>query len=240
MNFNGKIIVIEGTDGSGKETQMKALKSRFEQQGYTVYVKSFPNYESRSSEPVKMYLSGDIGENVNSVAPKAASVFFAIDRYITYKKEIEAIYEAKDQVILFDRFVTSNIIHQASKYIMEMNSKGEVAEQERLDKLTEFIYWVNNLEHNDLEIPKPDIIIYLNVPIAYTKSLMEGRNNKIDGAQKHDIHERDFAYLEASSVTGLMASKLLGWNVIECVTNNELRTIEDISQEIWQTINKQI
>ena len=154
MNLNGKIIVIEGTDGSGKQTQTAKLKERLEENGYEVYQTSFPNYESDSSAAVKMYLNGEIKENANDVSAKAASIFYAVDRYISYKKEIEEVYKEGKKVILFDRWVASNIIHQGSKLISKIQD-----DDKKKEELKTFIKWLDNLEHGDFEVPKADITI---------------------------------------------------------------------------------
>ncbi len=228
MELNGKIIVIDGTDGSGKQTQVAKLKERLLKEGIKVYSNSFPNYASDSSAAVKMYLAGEIAADANDVSPKAASTFYAVDRYITYKREMEKIYLDKEHVILLDRYVSANIIHQGAKL---MKSEG-TSEQE----LRDFILWLSKFEHEDLGIPEPDIMIYLNVPVDYTIKLRENRANKITGKEKQDIHEANESHLRSASKSGLMAASILGWNVIECVKDGAMRTIEDISEEIWQII----
>ena len=232
MNLSGKIIVIEGTDGSGKQTQTKVLKERLEKCGCKVYTTSFPNYESDSSAAVRMYLNGNIKSNAKDITAKAASMFYAIDRYITFKKEIEPVYERKDSTILFDRWVSSNIIHQGAKLIENISD-----EEERKQALEEFIKWLDSLEHEDLGIPRADTVIYLNVPLEYTIKLRQNRANKITGGEKQDIHESDNSHLKNASQSGMIAAKLLGWNVIECVKDDKMRSIEDISEQIWQIVN---
>lgn len=226
-----KIIVIEGTDGSGKATQTKLLMQRLEKEGCRVFTTSFPKYDSSSSALVKMYLDGQITENANGVSAKAASVFYAADRYITYKKDMEDLYESGDYVMLFDRYSGSNIIHQGAKVISSFADK-ENAEQE----LQNFIMWLYDFEHKDLGIPKPDAVIYLNVPIEYTEKLREGRKNKFSGTEKQDVHESDSSHLKNASKAGLMASDMLGWYVVECVKDDEMRTIEDISEEVFSIV----
>lgn len=227
MSIKGKIIVIEGTDGSGKQTQAAKLREKLTEAGYTVYASSFPNYESDSSAAVRMYLNGEIKEKAEDITAKAASIFYAVDRYITYKKEMEAVHSSGEQVIVLDRYVASNVIHQGAKLI---KSEGEVG-------LEEFIKWLNNLEHGDFEIPKADITIYLNVPVDYTIKLRENRANKITGGEKQDIHEASENHLRDASKAGLTAAKLLNWNVIECVKDDEMRAIDDIAEEIWQIVS---
>ena len=234
MILNGKIIVIEGTDGSGKQTQTEKLKERLEKNGYEVYSLSFPNYSSDSSAAVKMYLNGEIREKSTDVSAKAASIFYAVDRYITFKKEIEKVYLEGKKVIVFDRWVASNIIHQGSKLIANMQD-----EDKKKEELTHFITWLDNMEHGDLEVPKADVTIYLNVPTEYTTKLRNNRANKITGREKQDIHESDEKHLIDANMTGILASKILNWNVIECVKDGKMRSIEDISEEIWQTVNKE-
>jgi len=232
MILGGKIIVIEGTDGSGKQTQAAKLRERLENEGYDVYTNSFPNYDSDSSAAVKMYLNGQIKPNATDVSVKAASIFYATDRYITYKKEIEEIYEKQGSVIVFDRWVASNIIHQGAKLIADISD-----EETRKEKLQEFIYWLDNLEHEDFGVPRADVVIYLHVPLDYTIALREKRANKITGGEKQDIHESDNSHLKNASEAGMLAAKMLGWKVIECVKDGKMRSIEDISEEIWKKIN---
>lgn len=229
-DLKGKIIVIEGTDGSGKQTQTKLLKENLERQGYKVFTTSFPKYDSPSSAAVQMYLGGEIRENPRDISPKAAATFYAVDRYITYKTLIEPIYKEKDAVILFDRYVASNIIHQGAKLIEE-NPESE-------EELKDFISWLDNFEHGDMGIPKADITIFLNVPIETTIKLRENRANKITGGEKQDIHESDNSHLINASLAGNMAGRLLGWHIIECVEGEKMRTIEDIGDEILKTITK--
>lgn len=228
MSLKGKIIVIEGTDGSGKQTQAAKLREKLIAAGYSVYSSSFPNYDSPSSAAVRMYLKGDIKEKAEDVSAKAASIFYAVDRYITYKKNMEGVHEYGEQVIVLDRYVASNIIHQGAKLI---KSEGETG-------LEEFIKWLVSLEHGDFEIPKADITIYLNVPVEYTIKLRENRANKITGGEKQDIHEASESHLRDASKAGLTAAKLLDWNVVECVKDEKMRTIDDIAEEIWQIVSQ--
>lgn len=233
MKLNGKIIAIEGIDGSGKQTQVEHLKRRLENAGYEVYTKPFPNYDSMSSAPVKMYLQGELGNNPEDVTAKAASILFAVDRYITYKKEMEREYLEGKKVMLLDRYVGSNIIHQASKLISDL----QLSDVAKCDKeITDFISWLTNLEYNDFGLPRPDKTIYLNVPVEYAIKLREKRANKITGEKKQDIHEQDNEYLKKCSIVGNTAASLLKWDTVECVNDGKMRTIEEISDEIWNLI----
>lgn len=235
MVLNGKIIVIEGTDGSGKQTQTARLKQRLEREGNTVYTTSFPNYKSDSSAAVRMYLNAEICNDASGVSAKAASIFYATDRYITYMKEIKDIYTRSEEVIVFDRWSSSNIIHQGGKLICDTQDPSK-----REQKLEQFITWLDNLEHEDFGVPRADVTIYLYVPLEYTIKLRENRANKITGGEKQDIHEADNNHLKNASDAGLTAARLLGWEVIECVKDGSMRSIEDIAEEIWQRITKKL
>lgn len=232
MDLKGKIIAIEGTDGSGKQTQVKRLTEKLKACGYEVYSTSFPNYSSDSSAPLRMYLNGEICSSPSDVNAKAASTFFAIDRYITYKREIEKIYKEKEKVFVFDRYVASNIIHQGAKLMTQKNVNYE--------RLESFIIWLDSLEHEVFQIPKADVTIYLNVPLDYTKILRANRANKINNTDKQDIHESDDAYLNRCTITGLAAAKLLNWDVVECIREDTMRSTDDIANEIWNIISSKI
>jgi len=226
MCLKGKIIVIEGTDGSGKQTQVGKLTERLIKEGYKVYTNSFPNYKSDSSAAVRMYLKGEIKPKAEDVSAKAASIFYAVDRYITYKKEMEEVYRSGEYVIVLDRYVASNIIHQGAKLISTGKEKD----------LAEFIQWLDNLEHGDFEIPRADITIYLNVPVEYTMKLREKRANKITGEKEQDIHEASESHLNDASKAGLTATDKLGWKTIECIKGGNIRAIDDIADEIWNIV----
>lgn len=234
MEVKGKLIVIEGTDGSGKATQTAKLKERIQQAGQAIYTTSFPNYDSNSSALVKMYLNGEISGKADDISSKAAATFYAVDRYVTFKKEFESIYKEGGQTLLFDRYAASNIIHQGAKIVSKYNEETQKPEMEKA--LVSFIQWLDNLEHFDLGIPKADLVIYLNVPIEYTIKLRKERLNKITGKEKQDIHESDISHLINASKAGIMAAEILGWKVIECIKDEKMRTVEDISEEIWQTV----
>ena len=180
----GKLIVIEGTDSSGKETQTKKLYERLANEVEKVRKISFPNYESPACEPVKMYLAGAFGDNALNVNPYPVSTMFAIDRYASYKMDWESFYNAGG-IIVTDRYTTSNMVHQASKI-------------ENIDEKSKYLGWLEDLEYNKMGIPKPDLVIFLNMPTEMAVKLMEARKNKITGEEKKDIHEKDTSYLKKS------------------------------------------
>ena len=220
----GKLIVIEGTDSSGKETQTKKLYERLANEVEKVRKISFPNYESPACEPVKMYLAGAFGDNALNVNPYPVSTMFAIDRYASYKMDWESFYNAGG-IIVTDRYTTSNMIHQASKI-------------ENIDEKSKYLGWLEDLEYNKMGIPKPDLVIFLNMPTEMAVKLMEARKNKITGEEKKDIHEKDTSYLKKSYDNACDIAKKYNWQEIKCVENKRLKTIEEIGEEIYTLVKE--
>ncbi|CEJ72193.1 thymidylate kinase [[Clostridium] sordellii] len=224
--MKGKLIIIEsGSDASGKATQTKKLFNRLEQDGYKVKKVEYPNYKSESSALVKMYLNGDFGKNAEDVDPYVASTFFAADRYASFKTEWEEFYN-NGGIIIADRYTTSNMVHQASK--MDENERDK------------FINWLFDYEFNLYKIPEPDCVVFLNVPIEYSKKLMENRKNKFTGEDKKDIHESDISYLSKSYENSLYIANKYNWNKINCIENENLRSIESIHEEIYNIVKENL
>ena len=218
--MKGIIISIEGTDGAGKHTQQQLLLNDLKEMGYSVVDQSFPNYESDSSAPVKMYLAGEFGKDSNSLNAYQASVLYAVDRMCTYQKNLKSHYE-NGEVILFDRYVQSNFIHQCSK-IDDMNEK------------LEFIKWEEELEYDTLGLPKPDLVFFIEMPVEKSLELARARAEYKTGDTK-DIHEEDTTYMTRSYNNGLSLAKELGWNLIHCIDDDgNLKTIEAIHEEIMK------
>ena len=214
----GLIISIEGTDGAGKHTQQQLLLNDLKDLGYEVVDQAFPNYDSESSAPVKMYLAGEFGKDSSSLDAYQASVLYAVDRMCTYKKSLESHYN-EGKIILFDRYVQSNFIHQCSK-IDDME-----------DKL-KFIAWEENLEYDTLGLPKPDLIFFIEMPVEKSLELARARAEYKTGESK-DIHEEDTTYMTKSYNNGLSLAKQLGWNIVHCVDKqNNIKSIEEIHKEI--------
>ena len=218
----GKILVIEGTDGSGKQTQTKMLAEKLEKEGMPFMEISFPRYEKTSSEFVKMYLNGEFGEKAEDVSAYTASTFYALDRYVSYKKEFGEFYN-NGGIILADRYTTSNMVHQASKI------------QDDKDR-EKFLNWLYDYEYKILAIPQPDTVIYLNMPRKYAIQLMKDRENKITHQVQKDIHEKDEEYLQKAYENACNLAKKYNWEEINCIENEKIRTIEDISEEIFNKI----
>ena len=211
----GKLIVIEGTDGSGKSTQFRLLTEAVTNAGYEFQKLVFPQYQEESSALIRMYLGGQFGDKPSDVNAYAASAFYAVDRYASYKKVWGEWYE-QGGLVLSDRYTTSNAVHQASK--------------EPEENQAEFLRWLYEFEYDKLGLPRPDLTIYLDVPTEYTEKLMRGRE-AATGTQA-DIHEKDLAYLATCRQMGRAAAEYYGWTVIQCVRDGQMRTIEDIHQEI--------
>ncbi len=219
--MKGFIISIEGTDGSGKHTQQQMLLNKLKEDGHAVFDQSFPNYDSDSSAPVKMYLAGEFGGSSSLDAYQASSLY-AVDRMCTYKKSIEPHYE-NGEIILFDRYVQSNFIHQCSKI--------DDPEEKR-----EFIAWEEDFEYNLLGLPKPDLIFFIEMPIEKSLELARARAEYKTGEQK-DIHEEDTTYMTKSYNNGLNIAKQLGWTIIHCVDDaGNLKSIEEIHKEIYNHV----
>ncbi len=211
--MSGKLIVLEGLDGSGKSTQLELLSQKLE--GDVKYVK-FPAYESESSALVRMYLAGEFGSKPEDVNAYAASAFYAVDRYASFKTDWGKAYLAGATVVC-DRYATSNAVHQASKL------SGSECD--------EYLDWLYDFEFAKLGIPKPDAVIFLDMPIEVSQQLMTGRYSGDEG--KKDIHERDIAYLEHCREAALYAADRLGWSVVRCANGDKPRSREDIANEVF-------
>lgn len=215
--MNGRLIVLEGLDGSGKSTQLELLKAKL---GENVRYVKFPDYDAKSSTLVKMYLAGEFGPNPDDVNAFAASAFYAVDRYASFKTEWGADYKS-GSVIVCDRYTTSNAVHQASKLDAEDRD--------------EYLDWLYDFEFNKLGIPKPDAVVFLDMPIDVSQRLMSERYQG-DESRK-DIHERDFEYLEHCRESALYSAKRLGWTVVKCAEGGQPRTREDIADEVFKAVS---
>lgn len=218
----GKLIVIEGLDASGKETQSNKLYERLINEGVNVKKVEFPDYNSDSSSMIKMYLSGEFGKDAFDVNAIVASTFYTVDRYASYKTKWKNFYN-NGGVVISDRYTTSNMIHQASKY---------TSDKEKI----EFLNWLTDFEYNKFELPKPDCVIYLHMNTNNIHKLMENRKNKYSGEDKKDVHESNKLYLEKCYESAMFSSDYCGWKLVECCNDNGLRSIEDIHNEIYNIV----
>lgn len=219
----GKIIVIEGLDGSGKATQTDLLYKKLLSQGKNVKKLTFPCYDSESSALVRMYLGGELGSNPDSVNPYQASAFYAVDRVASFLKDWKADYE-NGTIFLCDRYSTSNAIYQLSK----------LNESEYED----FLNWLNDFEHNKLGIPRADYVVYLDMPTEVSQKLMSKRYKGDEG--KKDIHEKNEDFLKKCRMASSYCAKALNWDVVLCAENGEPKTIEEIANEVYFKVEDKI
>ncbi len=224
MNKDFKLIVIEGVDSSGKATQSALLKEKLSLLGKKNESIEFPNYAHESSAVVKMYLNGEFGKDPNAVSPYAASMFFAVDRFASVKATWKDIF-ANDTIIVADRYTTSNMVHQASKI-------------KDIDEKNAFLDWLYDLEYNKLSLPKPDLVIFLDMPPENAKKLMEKRTNKIDNSSVKDIHESNESYLYEAYNNAVFVANKYNWTTVHCTHNGNLRTLDEISEEIFSEATK--
>ena len=221
MSKQGKLIVFEGIDGSGKSTQYKLLCERCRQAGIAFENIVFPRYSEPSSALIRMYLDGAFGENPADVNAFAASTFYAVDRYASYVTDWGDYYN-HGGVILSDRYTTSNAVHQGSK----------VAEED----LGDFFDWLYDLEYTRMGLPKPDLVLYLDVDVETSLERMAQRRAS-DGS-KADIHEKDSTYLEKCLRLGHKAAAHYGWTVIDFKDGDRMRSIEEKQEEIFGIVSR--
>ena len=217
----GKLIVIEGLDGSGKTTQVNLLPERIKAAGYDSKLISFPDYDDPSSTLVKMYLSGEFGENANDINAYAASLFYAVDRYASFKKNWGDDYN-HGTLILADRYTTSNAVHQTVKL-----------PKEEWDK---YLDWLFHTEYEMMEIPAPDTVIYLDMDVDISQKLMSKRYEGEEA--KKDVHEANVEYLKSCREAALYAANRFNWNVVKCYEGDEPLPIDVIGDKIYSIIKE--
>lgn len=219
----GKLIVIEGLDGSGKNTQSGILTQTLKNMGYQTKELSFPCYGEPSCALVEMYLNGEFGDKPDSVGPYAASTFYAVDRYASYKKDWGSFYE-KGGIVIANRYVTSNLVHQMTKLPKE--------------EWEPFAAWLSDLEYDKFGIPKPDLVVFLDMPVEVSQKLMLCRYHGDE--KKKDIHEKDVAYLLKCHEAAAYATRQQGWHGIACSNNGEPLTIEEISEDVLALVKEEL
>lgn len=214
--MRGNVIILEGTDASGKSTQFQLLCDRLHAEGREFKTVAFPRYEEQSSALIRMYLGGEFGKTPGDVNAYAASTFFAVDRYASYKADWKEYYEAGG-TLLFDRYTTSNAIHQGAKL---KSSRRE-----------EFFRWLFDFEYHLLGLPAPDQVLFLDMAPEYAAQLLASRTGK-----EIDIHEMDAVYRNECYKTAKQAAMLFGWQCICCVQDGHIKSIEDIHEDIYKRI----
>ena len=222
--MKGKIIVIEGTDCSGKETQSKLLKSRLEEMGNKVKRFYFPHYESPTGKIVGgPYLGKSeicdtyFVEGSSKVDPYVSCLYYAADRKYNMDNVIKE-YIDNGYIVILDRYTTSNMAHQGGKIFDK---------EERFN----MYQWIDKLEYWLLNLPKPDITVFLHMPFEFSKELIKNRES-LDG------NEKDDDFMKNSEESYIELSELYNWNTIECIKDNNIKTIEDINEEIIDIIKK--
>lgn len=215
----GKLIVIEGLDGSGKATQTKKLFDYLVKNGEDVVTVTFPDYDSPASALVKMYLNSEFGDDPNAVNAYSASAFYAVDRVASFIKNWKKDYES-GKTILCDRYATSNIIYQMSKVPAEDRDS--------------FIEWQYDFEYNKLGLPAPTQVVYLDVEPQVSQKLMLKRYNGDE--TKKDLHEKNVDFLLTCRENALYAAEKLNWQVISCTKDGEMKSIEEIFEEIKNSL----
>ena len=215
----GKLIVLEGIDGSGKSAQYRRLCKKLEDDKIEYNHIVFPRYDKESSALIRMYLGGEFGEHPCDVNAYTAATFFAVDRFASFRTDWGQIYN-NGGIILSDRYTTSNAVHQGSKLSDE--------------KLPAFFEWVSDLEYDKMGLPKPDLVIYLDVDVETSKRRMLKRQKKTDTSA--DIHEKDFAYLERCLRTARMAAKHYNWVTVPYLKDGVERDIDEKNAEIYRLI----
>ncbi len=217
----GRLIVFEGIDGSGKSTQFRKMCDRYANEGKKFERLVFPQYDEPSSALIKMYLAGEFGSDPADVNAYAASAFYAVDRYASYMKVWREYYR-NGGVILSDRYTTSNAIHQACKLPPEDRKK--------------YFEWLYDFEYVKLELPEPDKVIYMDIPVENAVGNMRAREAKTD--THGDIHETNTQYLVKCWECGRQAAEHYGWRMIRCVENGKMRSIDDIHEEIYDILSE--
>ena len=215
----GKLIVFEGTDGSGKSTQFELLAKRLEAEQIGFQRLRFPQYEEPSSALIRMYLGGAFGDDPEAVNAYAASTFYAVDRYASYQRVWKDYYQGGGLVVS-DRYTTSNAVHQGSK----------VPEGER----AEFFRWLYDLEYDRMGLPRPDLVVLLDMPVELSEQLMRKREQST--GTHADIHERDEDYLKKCRDVALHAAKYYGWRTVSCAKDGAIRGVEDIHGEVYAIV----
>ena len=213
--FENGMTPLEIAGQLSQELKKQALCARVEQTGTPFRRLVFPQYQEPSSALIRMYLNGEFGQHPGDVNAYAATAFYAVDRYASFQKVWRREYEAGG-LILSDRYTTSNAVHQGSKLTG--------AEQRA------YFQWLEEFEYGRLGLPRPDLVIYLDVPTDLTEMMLRKREQ--DTHTQGDIHEQDLAYLRLCRETGQAAADFFGWQVISCARDGAMRPAQEIHQEI--------
>lgn len=216
--MSGRLITIDGLDGSGKATQTELLCEALKRRGVKLRRVSFPDYSSASSAPVRMYLNGEFGSRPEEVNAYAASSFFAADRFASYVRDWRKDY-LSGTLIVADRYTTSNMIYQLPK-LPKKDWDG-------------FLRWLQDFEYEKLRLPRPDLTVYLELPTEISQKLLDKRYRN---GGKRDIHESNLDYLAACRESAAYAAGRLGWKTIACEEGERPRKREEIHEELLKLV----
>ncbi len=218
--MSGKLIVFEGTDGSGKATQTELLCRELERRGTAYRRLTFPRYQDESSALIRLYLNGAFGNHPDDVNAYAAATFFAVDRYASYKQDWGSFYQSGG-LLVADRYTTSNAVHQTVK----------LPPEERVA----FLDWLFDFEYRLLGLPAPTRVLYLDIPTELTERMMRRRERETN--TKADIHERDEAYLRLCRENAAFVTEYCGWTKIDCTDGRALLPAEEIHRIVLGKIS---
>ncbi|MVB11583.1 Thymidylate kinase [Caprobacter fermentans] len=221
--MSGRLITIDGLDGSGKATQTDLLCRELERRGVRYRRVSFPDYSAQSSAPVRMYLNGEFGDQPGDVNAYAASTFFAVDRFASFARCWKKDY-LDGGLIVADRYTTSNMIYQLAKLPKE--------------EWDGFLDWIQDLEYEKLALPRPDLTVYLELPTEISQKLLDHRYE--GGKGRKDIHERNLEFLSACRESAAYAARRFSWKTVFCEEGKELRKREEIHEEILKLILEEL
>lgn len=225
MKVQGKLIVIEGTDGSGKATQSKKLLEHLEEAGFSTAYFDFPRYGEKSAGMVENYLNGKYGK-ADEVDPKVASMFYAVDRYDASFEMRKRLEEGK--IVVCNRYVSASMGHQG----------GKIKDKKKRD---EYVNWLEDLEYNFFKIPKPDLTLFLFVPYLVAQKLVDGKDKRdYINKGKRDIHEQSSDHLRKAQTAYMEIAKEKGWKVIGCSKDDKILAIDEIHDMIWEEIEKSL
>ncbi len=224
----GKLIVIDGTDGSGKATQVELLMKRLKKEGHTIKIIDFPEYYKNFFGEFIGHCLSEQYYNFLNVHPKISSVLFAADRWES-SKEVRS-WLKKGYIIIANRYVSANQIHQGGKIKNEKKRK-------------DFIEWLNKMEYEVFGIPRPDVTVYLSLPINFVLQLLKDRESSKMKREylkkKKDVHEADIDFMKNSIKSALwLAEKEKNWVKIDCAKDKSIRTREDIHTEVYEKVKK--
>lgn len=216
----GKLVVLEGIDGSGKSANYRRLCARMDEENIKYHSIVFPRYDKESSALIRMYLSGEFGPHPDDVNAYTASIFYAVDRFASFRSDWGEVYR-NGGLILSDRYTTSNAVHQGAK-LPE-------------DELPDFFRWLEDIEYGKMGLPRPDLVIYLDVDLELSLMRMKHRQEKTHTSG--DIHETDTAYLQKCLRTASLACDTLGWKRIPCrAADGSERDIDEKNHEIYTLV----